>query len=316
MRTKAAKHPSAEKPLPKNGWRRDFHKNKYIYFMALPVFLYYLVFHYFPMYGLLIAFKEYSPNLGILGSRFVGIQNFKDFLSSMNFIRTLTNTLSINIKSLIFGFPAPSLLALLLNEIRCTGFKRVVQTISYLPHFISVMVICGMILDFTASDGLIGDILFVLTGERQNIMLNADVFQGLYVGTDIWQSIGWGSIIYLAALAGVDQQLYEAAVIDGASRWKQTLHVTIPGIMPTIIIMLILRIGQMMNLGFEKIMLLSNETIMAKADVISYYTYRVGLSGGDYSYGTAVGLFNSLINCILLVAANSFSRRVSDAHLW
>ena len=299
-----------------NGWKKDFTKNKYLYYMMIPVLLYYLIFHYFPMYGLIIAFKEYSPNLGILGSKFIGVRNFKDFFGSLNFIRTLTNTLGINLKGLIFGFPAPIILALLLNEIKTGWFKRTVQTVTYLPHFISVMVICGMIIDFTASNGLIGNIIYFITGERMNVLLQVDMFQGIYVGTDIWQGVGWGSIIYLAALSGIDQQLYEAAVIDGASRWKQTINITIPSIMPTILIMFILKIGQMMNLGFEKIMLLSNDTVMAKADVISYYTYRVGLYGGDYSYGTAVGLFNSVINCFLLFFANTITKKLSDSHLW
>ena len=222
----------------------------------------------------------------------------------------------ISVYSLIFSFPAPIILALLLNELRNKTFKRMVQTISYLPHFISIMVVCGMIIDFTATDGFINDIIEFFGGQRSSLLLKPELFRTIYISSDIWQNVGWGSIIYLAALTGVDTQLYEAAVIDGAGRWKQLLHVTLPGIAPTIVILLILRIGQIMNVGFEKIILLYNPATYSTADVISSFVYRKGLLEFSYSYSAAVGLFNSVINFILLILANKLSKHVNDISLW
>jgi len=295
---------------------RDVRKNKYIYIMAVPVFLYYLLFHYLPMYGAIIAFKDFSPGLGIFGSEWVGLKNFESFFQGPYFLRVLRNTVVINTYQLLFGFPAPIILALLLNEITHNGFKRVVQTVSYIPHFISIMVVCGLIIDFTSKNGVINDLLSMLGFDRQSMLLNPGLFRPIYVLSGIWQEIGWGSIIYIAALSSIDTALYEAAHVDGANRWNQIVHITLPGIMPTIVILLILRIGSMMNVGFEKIILLYNPINYETADVISSYVYRKGLLEFSYSYSTAVGLFNSLINFTLLISANKISKRLNDTSLW
>ncbi|MBE5962056.1 MAG: sugar ABC transporter permease [Lachnospiraceae bacterium] len=295
---------------------KNIRTHKGLYLMILPVVAYYLVFCYYPMYGAQIAFRNYTPKLGVFHSEWVGLKHFKEFFNSVYFERLIRNTLSINIKNLIFGFPAPIIFALLLNEVRCVKFKKVVQTVSYMPHFISTVVIAGMILQFTATDGFIAQIMSLFGYPKQNLMLNPSLFQPVYVISDIWQGIGWSSIIYIAAIAGINSELYEAARIDGANRWKQTLYVTIPGIMPTIITMLILRVGNMMNLGFEKIILLYNSSIYDKADVISTYVYRKGLLDQNYSFSTAVGLFNSVINLTLLIIANKLSKRLTEHSLW
>jgi len=295
---------------------RDLKKHRYIYIMAIPVLVYYIVFYYFPMYGAQIAFKAFNPGKGILGSPWIGLRNFRDFFGSVYFIRVLRNTMLISLYGLLFSFPAPIILALLLNELRSMLFKRVVQTISYLPHFISLMVVCGMILDFTAKNGLINDIIEIFGGKRVSFLLYPQYFRFIYVSSDIWQTIGWGSIIYLAALTSIDPAIYEAATIDGANRWKKMLHITLPGLTPTIVILLILRIGQMMNVGFEKTILLYNTNIYETADVISSFVYRRGLLEFNYSYSAAVGFFNSVVNFSLMLFANWASRKVTENSLW
>ncbi|WP_321012068.1 ABC transporter permease, partial [Eisenbergiella sp.] len=230
--------------------------------------------------------------------------------------RLIRNTFSINLKNLIFGFPAPILFALLLNEVRSHKYKKFVQTVSYMPHFISTVVVAGMVLQFTATDGFLTQIMTRFGNPKQNMMLNPSLFQPIYVISDIWQGIGWGSIIYIAAIAGINSELYEAARMDGAGRFKQMLHVTLPGILPTIITMFILRVGNMMNLGFEKIILLYNSSIYETADVISTYVYRKGLVDQSYSFSTAVGLFNSVINLTLLFCANKICKRLTEHSLW
>ena len=295
---------------------KDFKKNHLIYLMGLPVLAYYLIFHYGPMYGVIIAFKNFSPGRGILGSSWVGFRWFQDFFNSYYFGRLLRNTLLINILNLIFSFPAPIILALLLNELRSQKFKKTVQTISYMPHFISLVVICGMIHDFTARDGVINDIIAWFGGEPDTMLLRPELFRPIYIISGIWQGIGWGSIIYLAALSGIDPELYQASLIDGANRWDQVWHITLPGIMPTIVILLILRIGSMMSVGHEKIILLYNASTYETADVISSFVYRKGLLEANYSYSAAVGLFNSVINFILIITANWISRNVNETSLW
>jgi putative aldouronate transport system permease protein len=295
---------------------RDLSKNKIIYFMALPVIAYYLIFDYGPMYGASIAFKDFSAMKGISGSPWVGFQNFSDFFKDVYFGRIVRNTLLLSIYNIVFGFPAPIILALLLNEVRKQVFKRFVQSVTYLPHFISVMVMCGLIVDFTSRNGIINDLLAFMGMERVTMLLKPELFRTIYVGSNIWQELGWGSIIYLAALAGIDQDMYEAAKIDGAGRFKQMLHVTIPGIMPTIIILFILKMGSMMNVGFDKIFLLYNPITYETSDVISTYVYRKGILEANYSFSAAVGLFNSIINFMLLVATNQFSKKVNETSLW
>lgn len=268
------------------------------------------------MYGMIIVFKDFNPNLGITKSPWVGIKHFKDFFEGYYFTRILSNTLKISLSNLVFGFPAPIILALLINELRSPKFAKAVQTVSYLPHFISIVVVCGMIKNFTVEDGLINDILAIFGVQRQNFLLNKAAFVPIYILSDIWQSISWGSIVYLAALTGVDMQLYEAAVVDGAGRWKQLWHITLPSIIPTIFIMLLLQIGNILNVGYEKIILLYNPAIYETADVISSFVYRKGLQEFDWSFSAAVGFFNSIINFMLLIMSNTLSKRFNGTGLW
>jgi putative aldouronate transport system permease protein len=284
--------------------------------MLAPVVAYYLIFHYGPMYGAIIAFKDFSPALGILGSPWIGLQNFQDFFGSVYVVRLLRNTLAINVLDIVFGFPAPIILALLLNELTSQRFKRMVQTITYLPHFMSLVVVVGIMIDYLSRDGLINKLLSVVGFQPIAFMQNASWYWTLYVGSSIWQAVGWGSIIFLASIANVDPTLYEAAVVDGANRWRQMLHVTLPGIMPMVITLLILRIGMMMSVGYEKTILMYNPSTYDTADVISSYVYRKGVLGMDYGFSAAVGLFNSAINFAFLIAANRLSRRFSQTSLW
>ncbi|NHN29360.1 ABC transporter permease [Paenibacillus agricola] len=295
---------------------RDFLMNKYLYLMMVPVLAYYVIFHYTPMYGAIIAFKEYTPMKGIMGSPWVGLQHFNDFFGSYYFWRILKNTVIISSYSLIFEFPAPIILAVLINEVRNQIFKRVVQSITYMPYFISMIVICGMISDFTNSDGVINTLLTYFGYDGRAMLQKPELFRSIYILSEIWQKIGWESIIYIAALMGIDQEQYEAARMDGASRWKQVLHITLPGIMPTIAIMFILRMGNLLNVGFEKIILLYNPVTYETADVISSFVYRKGLLEFGWSYSAAVGIFNSVLNLILLITANYISRKVNNSSLW
>jgi len=295
---------------------KRFNKFLPLYLMFLPVALYYILFCYRPMYGLIIAFQNYEPSLGLLGSKWVGVEHFSRYINNYYFWRILKNTFKISLNSILFGFPAPIILALMFNEIKSQWFKRGVQTITYLPHFISIVIICGMIKNFTAETGFISDIFSFFGGEKQNLLNNPSYFVSIYIISDIWQSMGWGSIIYIAALSGVAPELYEAAIIDGAGKWKQLWHVTIPGIMPTIVIMFILRMGSVLGVGYEKIILLYSPTTYKTADVISTYIYREGLLGLNWSYSAAVGLFNSIINFTFLITFNKLSKKVSETSLW
>nr|WP_231584109.1 ABC transporter permease subunit [Domibacillus indicus] len=285
--------------------------------MISPVVLYYIIFQYGPMYGLQIAFKDYSPALGFHGSPWVGFEHFKDFFNSFYFGRLLKNTILLSFYSLIFAFPAGIILALLLNEVRGRVFKRTVQTVTYMPHFVSLVVIVGILYDFTARDGVINYILVSLFGiEPIAFMRESEWFRTLYIGSDIWQNVGWSSIIFLAAMSGIDPSLYEAAKMDGAGRFKQMIHVTLPGIMPTVVILLILLIGKFMTVGDEKILLMYNPTTYDTADVIGTYVYRKGILESDFSYSAAVGLFKAIIAFTLLVIANGIARKAGDTKLW
>ncbi|NOU88629.1 ABC transporter permease subunit [Paenibacillus sp. LMG 31460] len=297
-------------------FKRDFLLNKYLYLMMVPVLAYYFIFHYAPMYGALIAFKEYTPNKGILGSSWVGFQHFNDFFSSYYFWRILKNTVIISLYSLCFEFPAPIILAILINELTNKKFQRFVQTVTYMPYFISLIVIVGMIKDFTNNGGLINNFLTYFGFNDTAMLQKPELFRTIYILSEIWQKIGWESIIYLAALMGIDQEQYEAAKMDGANRIKQIWHITLPGILPTIAIMFILRMGNLLNVGFEKIILLYNPSTYDTADVISSFVYRKGLIEFGWSYSSAVGLFNSVINLALLIAANKISKKISENSLW
>lgn len=306
----------AAKKYTKKAIRQDWRRNWALYTLMIPVILFYIGFCYKPMYGAIIAFKDYDPALGILGSDWIGLENFIDFFQSSDFVRVFRNTIKISVLNIIFGFPAPIILALLINELTKKKFAKTVQTITYMPHFISLVVVCGLIKDFVSDSGVITSILGMFGFPQVNMLQEPNMFVPIYIISGIWQEIGWGSIIYLAALAGVDQELYEAASIDGAGRLRQTWSVTLPGIMPTIITMFILKLGTIMNVGFEKIILLYDPITYETADVISSFVYRKGIVDSDYGFSTAVGLFNSVINFALIMISNTISRKVNDTSLW
>lgn len=296
--------------------KKDFKKNKGLYILIIPVVLFYIIFHYGPIYGAVIAFKQYAPAKGIMGSPWVGFKHFIEFFQSIYFVRLLTNTLTISITELIFGFPAPIILALMINELRNRTYSRLVQTITYMPHFVSMVVVCGMIVQFTKDSGFITQFLGLFGFPQETMLNNPSMFVPIYVISNIWQGVGWGSIIYLAALTGIDQELYEAAKIDGAGKWRQTINITLPCLLPTIIILFILRLGNMLNVGFEKIILLYNPATYETADVISSYVYRKGIQEFSWSFSTAVGLFNSVINFALVISANQISKKTGETSLW
>lgn len=298
------------------GYIRNIIHNPLLYLMALPVIAYYIIFQYLPMYGVVIAFKDYVPARSIWECDWVGFKHFSTFFTSSYFPRLLRNTLSINIKELLFSFPIPILFAILLNEVRSTRFRRIAQSMTYMPHFVSTVVICGLIVDFTKSTGVLTNMFVALGMERVNMLSVPEYFQGIFIGGIVWQSFGWDSIIYFAALTGIDPALYDAARVDGAGRFKQTLHVTLPGITPTIMILMLLRIGSMMSVSWDRIVLMYNPLTYETADVLSSYVYRIGLTKMQYSFATAVSLFNSGINMLLLISANTISKRVSENSLW
>lgn len=295
---------------------RDFKRNKNKYFIIFPILLYLVLFHYKPMYGIIIAFKNYHPALGVARSKWVGFQWFKSFFNDAYFFRTLRNTFMISFLSLIFSFPMPILLALLLNEVKVKWFKKTVQTVTYLPHFIALVVVCGLVKSFTMTDGLITNVYVFLGGERQNLLNQTEFFYPIYIISGIWQQVGWNSIIYLATLAGIDQEQYEAARVDGAGRIRQMIHITLPGILPTISILLILRLGSILSVGYEKILLLYTELTYEVADVISTYAYRKAFTGNNFSYSTAIGLFDSVVNIIFLLVSNKISKKVGQSGLF
>ena len=295
---------------------RDWKMNKYKYLLILPVLVYLVLFCYKPMYGLIIAFNNYKPTRGITGSDYVGLMWFDNFFNNIYFWRLLSNTFTISALSIVFGFPAPIILALLLNEIQNEKFKRTVQTITYMPYFISLVVTCSIIKIYCQENGLFSQIIEIFGGTRRNLLIDSGAYRPIYVLSGIWQNIGWNSIIYLAALSGIDQEQYEAARIDGANRFQQMLHITIPGILPTIMILFVLRMGSILNVGYEKVLLLYTENTYNVADVFSTYTYRVGLEQKQYSLSTAVSLFNTVVNIVFLVFTNWLSRKTTESGLF
>lgn len=283
--------------------------------LILPV-MYLLIFKYGPMIGNVIAFRRFMPGGSIYGEKWVGLHYFNMFIHDPAFWNVFKNTLLLGALSLLFTFPVPIIFALLLNEVKSRRFKKFVQTASYLPHFLSIVIVAGMILQLTSVNGSVNSLVEFFNGERINFMQRAEWFRAIYISSEIWQGMGWGAILYLAALTTIDESLYEAARIDGANRWKQTLFVTIPGILPTIVTLLILNMGAFLAVGFEKILLLYNPVIYETADVISTYLYRVGLVSNNFSYATAIGLFESIIGLILVFSVNAVSRRLTDRSLW
>jgi len=294
----------------------DLKKNKYIYLMILPVLVYLFLFSYKPMYGILIAFKNYRPSLGIWKSEWVGLEYFRQFITDPYFFRVIRNTFVISLLLLVFSFPMPIFFALLLNEVKVKWFKRTIQTVSYMPHFISLVVVCGLISTYCQSNGVINDIIAFFGGERHNLLSQKEYFYSIYVISDIWQTVGWSSIIYLATLSGIDQEQYEAARIDGATRIQQMFYITLPGLLPTISMLLILRMGSILGVGYEKILLLYQPLTYDVADVISTYVYRRGLTDGAFGYSTAVDLFNSVINLLFLLSANKLSKKMGQSGLF
>ncbi|MFH5185286.1 ABC transporter permease [Paenibacillus sp. TAB 01] len=292
-------------------------KNYELYLMFLLPLAYYIIFHYVPMYGVQIAFKTFLPVKGISGSPWLGFDHFERFFHYYNFWRVIGNTLGISLYTLAVGFFAPIVLALMLHEVKNAAFKRLVQNATYLPHFLSVVVVVGIMITFTSvRGGVINSIIGLFGHDPINFMIEPGYFKTLFVLSNVWEHMGWNAIIYMAALAGISPDLYEAAAMDGASRFKRLLNVSLPGIMPTIIVLLILRAGQLLNVGFEKILLMQNSANMAASDVISTYVYRVGLMESSFSFAAAVGLFNSVCNFIILLLANYLARRVSSSSLW
>lgn len=291
--------------------------NVQIYILLLPTALYFLIFKYGPMYGLQMAFRNYNTGLGIMNSPWVGLQYFERVLSRMYFYQVINNTLTISLASLIFGFPFPVLFALMLNEMRAGKGKKLIQTITYAPHFISTVVVAAMVTLFLSpSSGVLNKILMIFGIEAQNFLMKPEYFVPIYVISGIWQNLGWNAIIYVAALASVNPELHESAVIDGASRLQRICHINFPCILPTIIIMLILQTGSLLNVGFEKVFLLSNEAVLETSEVISTYTYRIGITGAQFSQSAAIGLFNSVVQFALLVLVNFIAGKVSETSLW
>jgi putative aldouronate transport system permease protein len=302
--------------MTKNRVKKDFRSNWPIYLILLPVIIYFAIFAYVPMAGILMAFQNFTIKGGIWGSPWVGFKNFADFFGAYQFLRLLRNTFLISFYDLLLNFPAPIIFALLMNELRSVKFKRVIQTISYMPYFVSLVIICGIIIDFFSSNGAMTSVISFFGGPSGNLLGMEGMFRPIFVGTNLWQSIGFSSIIYMAALSGIDQELYEAAVLDGANRLRQTWHITLPGISPTIIILLILRLGSILNVSFEKVILLYSPAVYETADVISSFVYRKGLMEFNYGYSTAVGLFNSVISLIIIITTNAISRKVSETSLF
>ncbi|MNI17539.1 putative multiple-sugar transport system permease YteP [compost metagenome] len=292
-------------------------RDRFFYILLIPFIIWYIVFAYKPMYGLQIAFKDFSVFKGIAGSPWVGFEHFITFFQGPYFVRTIKNTLLMSLYSLVWGFPAPIILALLLNEIRNAFFKKAVQTLTYLPHFISIVVVAGIVTNFLApGNGLVNIILEKLGMEKIYFLTVPEYFRTIFVSMNIWKEVGFGAILYIAALSGINPELYEAAVIDGASKWRQIWNVTLPGILPTIMIMFILRIGHILDVGYEAIILLYQPATYETADVISTYMYRAGIKEGNYDLTTAVGLFNSAIGLLLVIVANKLSKKYTESGLW
>lgn len=292
-------------------------RNWQLYLLLVPVVAYFIIFHYVPMYGLQIAFKNYSVRLGFWNSRWVGLKHFERFFRSYYSLKVISNTILISLYSLLVGMPIPILLALSMNEVRFRPFKRVVQTVTYAPYFISTVVMCSMIFLFLSpTNGVINRLIMAFGGESIYFMGKPRMFKTIYVLTSVWQHAGWNSIIYMAALSGIDPQLHEAATIDGAGRFKRIWHINLPGILPTVVIMLILNCGSIMSVGFEKIFLLQNDLNRSSSEVISTLVYQQGLIQNDFSYSTAVSLFNSVVNCVLLITVNQIAKKISETSLW
>jgi len=313
----AAEKKVTVRPIGHHTWKDDLRRNWQLYILAIPIILFFGIFNYAPMFGLVMAFEDFKPVRGILGSEWVGLKNFVDFFTAPNFWELIRNTFVISGLGLAVGYPLSIAFALLINEIKQKWFKKSVQTISYMPYFVSVIVLCGLIIEFCSTNGIVTNLLVNLgMVERQNLLQNPKYFWMINLVSDQWQNLGYSSIVFIAAITGVSSELHEAAAIDGANRLQRVWHITLPGIKPMVVTMLILKCGTLMTVGFDKILNLYNNSIYETADVISTYTYRMGIAGAQYGYSTAVGLFNGVINLILLIAANKISAKVAEQSLF
>lgn len=301
---------------PRRGWRTTLRRDWQLYSLLVLPLLFLAIFRYLPMAGNVIAFRRFRPGSSIFGDEWVGLRYVELFINDAKFWEVFQNTLILGGLSLLIVFPLPIILALLLNEVRRRWFKRIVQTVSYLPHFMSIVIVAGMVFQIFSLQGTVNQVVEALGGDAVNFMQRAEWFRAIYISSEAWQTVGWGTILYLAALTTIDHNLYEAARIDGANRWKQTWHITLPGIRPTMVTLLILNIGTFMAVGFEKVLLLYNPLTYPTADVISTYLYRVGILSSNFSYATAIGLFESLIGLTLILSANAISRRLVGTSLW
>ncbi|MEV4275029.1 ABC transporter permease [Actinoplanes xinjiangensis] len=300
----------------RRSWAQALRRDWQLYSLAVLPLLFFVVFRYLPMLGNVIAFRRYEPGGDLFGEYWVGLRYFRMFLADPTFWQVFTNTAVIGTLTLLFCFPLPIMLALLLNEVRTRWLKGFVQTVSYLPHFLSIVVVAGLILQTVSIDGVVNQGLRAIGQDPVAFIQEPGWFRTIYVSSEVWQTVGWGTILYLAALTTIDNDLYDQAKVDGANRWRQTWHVTLPGIRPTMITLLILNIGTFLAVGFEKVLLLYNPLTYATADVVSTYLYRVGIVSGSFSYAAAIGLFESLIGLALVLGANSLSRRVAGTSLW
>lgn len=300
-----------------NRFIRHLKKDYQLYLLVLPAVLYFIIFHYWPMYGIQIAFKDFKILEGITNSPWIGFDNFERFFRSHQFERLIKNTLGLSLLQLVAGFPFPIILALLLNQLRSKSYKKFVQTVTYIPHFISVVVLAGMIHVFLSpSTGLINNIIEMFGGEAVYFLGKPEYFKPIFVISGVWQHAGWGTIIYLAALSSVPPELYEAAKVDGASKFQIIRHVDFPSIVPTIVILLVMNLGRVMNLGFQKALLLQNPLNAPSSEIIQTYMYRVGILEMQFEYSTAIQLFNTAINVVLLVTANQVSKKLTETSLW
>ena len=315
----SAAGPVTSLPLKRTKGRyylRRLLRDRHLYALALPGLVFLILFKYVPLMGLVIAFMNYSPFLGIMDSEWVGLEHFQRFFSNADFFMLFRNTLAINLLNLLFFFPLPIMFSLLLNEVRSEWFKRIVQSIVYLPHFLSWVIIAGICFLLLGSEGVVNKLITAAGMKPMNFLTNPDFFWGLLTAQSIWKEAGWGTVIFLAAIAGVDRQLYEAAIMDGASRTRQAWHITLPAIRNIIVVLLILRVGHMMDVGFEQVYLMSNGAVSKVSDVIDTYVYRLGLQQAQFSFTAAVGMFKSVIGLILVILANRLSKRFGEEGIY
>ncbi len=299
------------------GSRRSRYRGLVALAFVMPGLLYYILFRYLPMWGNLIAFQDFNPYVGFLDSRWVGLKHFITFFQSNYFGRLLKNTFALSLYGILFGFPIPILFALLLYEVRFDKFRSVIQSVSYFPHFISVVVICGLLKEYLAvTDGIVNELVALLGGTRQNFLQDPGWFRTVYIASNVWQSVGWGSIIYYATLTSIDTTLFESAKLDGANRLQRIVHISIPCLVPTMATLLLMQLGNVLNVGFEKVLLLQNSSNYATSDILSTYVYRMGIENMRYSFASAVGLFNNVVGLVILVFFNRLSRKMADTSLW